>query len=91
MRKAFRDFAGDVGEAIKWVVMKTAIAFAGVANDGEIAVSAVDVIALQHFVIFLQDAMRLQPALIVVLILAKQIALLALQFASGTKLMRGQA
>ncbi len=71
MGEAFRGGAANVDQAIERVVVVAAISLAAVVDAGEVAVGVVGVAAEEQVSIFLADAVCLQTALIVVLILAE--------------------
>jgi hypothetical protein len=89
--EAFRGAAADVDQAIERVIVVAAIAFAAVGDAGEVAIGGVGVATVEQVSIFLTDAVCLQTALFVVLVLAEQQALLALVFPTGAELVRCQA
>ena len=89
--EAFRGAAANVDQAIERVVVVAAIAFAAVVDAGEVAVGVVGVATLEQVAVLLADAVCLQAALFVVLVLAEQQALLALLFPTGAELVSGQA
>ncbi|ROL96170.1 hypothetical protein BK636_00360 [Pseudomonas chlororaphis] len=75
--------------------MITQITLAAVVDAGKVAVGVVGIGAAVEVLVLavplLADAMGLQAALFVVLVLAEQQALLALLFAAGVELVAGQA
>ena len=89
--EAFRRGTTDVDQAVQRVVVKAAIALAAVIDPRQVAVGIVSVATLEQAAILLADAMSLQPALFVVLILAEQQTLLALPLPTATELVGGQA
>ena len=80
----------DAGQAVERVVLVVALAVAGVGDAVEIAVGAVGIVAAIQRLLLLADGVGLQTALIVVGIVAEQLALLALLFATEGKLVGGE-
>ena len=80
----------DAGQAVERVVVVVALAVAGVGDAVEIAVGAVGIIAAIQRLLLLADSVGLQTALIVVGIVAEQLALLALLLATEGKLVAGE-
>ena len=74
--------AGQAGEGV--VVVKV-FAFAGVEQAGEVAGFVVVVLALVEVVLLLGHRMGMQAVLIVVVVMAEQLALLALVFAAAVE------
>ena len=83
--KAFLYVLGVVGagQAIKRVVAVKVFAFAGVEQAGEVAGFVVVVLALVEVLLLLGDRVGVQAVLIVVVVVAEQLALLALVFAAA--------
>lgn len=71
MGEAFWHSAAYADQAIQWIVVKAAIAFAAVVDAGEVAVGVVVVATLEQVFVPLADAVRLQAALFIVLVLAE--------------------
>ena len=79
--------SGQAGEGIVVVVV---FAFAGVIEAGEVAGFVVVVVALVEGVLLLGDGVGVQALLIVVVVVADQLALLALVFLAGFEQVRGE-
>ena len=71
-----------VGEAVQWVVLVKMFAFAGVEYASEVAGFVVVVVALVEGVVLVDDRVGMQALLVVVVVMAEQLALLALLFAA---------
>ncbi|VVQ02725.1 hypothetical protein PS907_05486 [Pseudomonas fluorescens] len=78
------------GEAAEWVVVVAVFAFAGVEQAGEVAGFVVVVLALIKGVCLLGDGVSMQALLVVIVVVADQLALLALVLLAGFVEMRGQ-
>ena len=91
MGEALWHGAAHADQAIQWIVVIAAVAFAAVLDSGEVAVGVVVVATLEQVFFPLADAVRLEAALFIVLVLAEQQTLLALLLSTGVELMRGQA
>ncbi|VVO37256.1 hypothetical protein PS689_05492 [Pseudomonas fluorescens] len=91
MGEAFRGAAAHADQAIQRVVVEAAVAFSAVVDACQIAICVVRVVAVEQVAVLLADAVGLKAALVIVLILAEQQTLLALLFATGCELVRGQA
>ena len=81
----------DADQAIERIVVIAALAVAAVGNAVEVAVGAVDIVAAIQRLQVLPDSVGVQPAFIVILIIAEQQALLALLFAAGEKGVSGES
>jgi hypothetical protein len=83
--KTFLDVLGVVGagQAVEWVVVVAVFALAGVEQAGEVAGLVVVVLALVVRVGLLGDGVGAQALLVVVVIVAEQLALLALMLLAG--------
>ncbi|CRM05665.1 hypothetical protein [Pseudomonas sp. 58 R 12] len=79
--------SGQAGEGIVVVVV---FAFAGVEEAGEVAGFVVVVLALVKVVFLLGDGVGVQALLIVIVVVADQLALLALLFLVGFEQVRGE-
>ncbi|KTB63424.1 hypothetical protein AO063_13915, partial [Pseudomonas fluorescens ICMP 11288] len=81
--------AGQAGEGVVVVVV---FAFAGVEQAGEVAsvVDVVVVLALVEGVLLLADGVGVQAVLVVVVVVAEELALLALVFAAGFEQVGGE-
>ena len=71
------------GQAGEWVVAVVVLAFAGVVQAGEVAGLVVVVMTLVEIVLLLGDGVSMQAVLVVVVVVAEQLALLALVFATA--------
>ena len=71
MGEAFRYSTAHADQAIQRVVVIAEIAFAAVVNAGEVAVRVVLVATLEQVFVPLANAVRLQAALFIVLVLAE--------------------
>ncbi len=78
------------GQALQRVVAVVVFAFAGVEQAGEVAGSVVVVLALVERMGLVGDGVGVQALLVVVVIVAEQLALLALVFQTGVEQVRGQ-
>ncbi|AHZ72931.1 hypothetical protein OU5_5852 [Pseudomonas mandelii JR-1] len=76
MGETFRRGATNVDQPVERVVMIATIAFSAVIDAGEVTVGIVSVATLEQVAILLVDAMSLQAALFIVLVLAEQQTLL---------------
>ena len=65
-------------------------AFARIEQAGEVAGFVVVVLALVEVVLLLGDCVGVQAVLVVVVVVAEELALLALMFLAGLEQMRGQ-
>ena len=81
----------DADQAVERIVLVAALAVTGVGDAVEIAVGAVGIVAAIQRLVVLADSVGFQTALVVVLILAEQQALLAVLFATGEEGMRRQS
>ncbi|RMT89648.1 hypothetical protein ALP39_200122 [Pseudomonas marginalis pv. marginalis] len=90
--EAFLQVLGVVGagQAVERVVVVVVFAFAGVEQAGEVAGFVVVVVALEQVLFLLRYGMGVQALLVVVVVVAEQLALLALVFLTGLKQVRGQ-
>ncbi|KQM51993.1 hypothetical protein ASE80_26790 [Pseudomonas sp. Leaf15] len=79
--------AGQAGEGVVVVVV---FAFAGVEQAGEVAGGVVVVLALIERVLLLADGVGVQAVLVVVVVVAEELALLALVFAAGFEQVGGE-
>ena len=70
--------------------MVVVFAFAGVEQAGEVAGFVVVVLTLVEMVLLLGDRVGMQAVLVVVVVVAEELALLALVFLAGFEQMRGQ-
>ena len=70
--------------------MVAVFTFAGVEQAGEVAGFVVVVLALIKGVCLLGDGVSVQALLVVIVVVADQLALLALLFATGSKEVRGE-
>ncbi len=91
MSEAFRGAATHVDQTVERIVMIATVAFSTVVDACQIAICVVRVVAMEQMAVLLANAVCLQSALFIVLVLAKQQPLLALLFAAGVELVRGQA
>jgi len=89
--EAFRQVAAHGDQAVQRVVVVTARALAAVFDAGEVATGVVAVAPLVQRALALADLVGEKPALFVVLVLAEQLALLALAFPAEAELVAGQA
>ncbi|PHN19449.1 hypothetical protein AO256_24595 [Pseudomonas syringae] len=78
MSEAFRGGATHVDQTVERIVMIAAVAFSTVVDACQIAVCVVSVVAVEQMSVLLADAVCLQSALFIVLILTEQQTLLAL-------------
>ena len=78
------------GQALQRVVAVVVFAFAGVEQAGEVAGSVVVVLALVERMGLVGDGVGVQALLVVVVIVAEQLALLALVFQTGVEQVRCQ-
>jgi len=71
------------GQAIKRVVAVKLFAFAGVEQAGKVAGFVVVILALVEIVLLLRNGVGVQTILVVVVVVAEQLALLALVFTAA--------
>lgn len=90
VHEAFRGFTAYAEQAVQRVVVEAANALAAVLDGGQVAASVIAVLALVEMALPLTDLVGQQAALLIVVVLAEQFALLALAFATATELVPGQ-